>query len=704
MDTAAAAEPARAEPGSTLELAEAELEATLGRLGSAAKRRRQEEESLAEAALRTLQEETSNASCVRPAAAEPASPFDLLPDDLIQRVFVMLGAEDAFESGVGQVSRRFQRLLYSVAWPSLKICAELFGREKKSGPQGGAEGTEAPAERCVYAGADMDAAQAAGAACSCRWKPVLWNWTERLLSEQLLSANRLEVLLLTPDDDEFESGPDEFAADDLPQRSVEFARAFAHFVPELGGLLAAAARAFPSLSSVSVTIYGKTSPEYVERALASWEPAMRFEHMLEDAAVALFPCTGLQELELCTALASRRWLPTASISLPPARLASLLGPLSPALRVLDLPRSCTLSAEHVQALVESLPALANLGLSIAFGHARGALQHIASLGALQELYCHTPAAAEDVAAGLAALAAGPAATSLRELHLGWAKALSAAALAAVARLEGLAGLSLAVRPRPGARAPRALVDPRLQVDGSSAPGVPHLAALTRVRPTPAPPRPGCAPERGRGARCGQLRELHVRVRLARRSTEGVAAACRALAALVRRLLPAAALSKARAPRPAPPRPVFPALTRGQICLLPAPQLDLPDGPDADPAAYCAFEPDAFAELVAASRPALVAVLYETYVDRGPSRREVEALLACPRLRKLELRHVVRHTADLHPYSLWVQGGRARLRPGLPVSIALAVPDDDREILGDRCLALLDSWLPACDKAWVAARI
>eukprot|EP00741_Cyanophora_paradoxa_P006314 tig00000989_g6121.t1 len=467
---------------------------------------------------------------------------------------------------------------------------------------------------------------------------LLKRWNERIQARKVAGAVKLEITLKTPEDLEqaFEDLPD------ATQNAMvsELSDGIAGCSAELASLLAAAAERFSragSLQTVSLCVAGRTSKALLEMAMHHGAPHL--EHILEDAAVALIPCASLRELTLDSYSCCQPSLPFYPAALEPHILASALGPHASSLRVLRFPFSSTLDAPHVAALVASLPHIETLAVSLKAQDAATCFASLSTLNALAEIWVRTPAPPETLAAGLTALSRGPAAASLRRLVLGGSQQVYANGLAAVSTLSGLTKLSLGM-------------------DSRSAPGVHLLAQLTA------------------------LRELYVKIRLDGHD-EGNEL-CRALAPVMRRLLHK---GTGRAPR-------TPSLD--SIGLYVVPQIDEAEGDASLPTDARAFDSSAFADLLAASAPALTSVNYEVYVRAPPTREELQALASCSKLATLTFRHRITSTADLAPYSLLVPGGdpaRAQpLRRGVKPSVYLGVPATGRN-LGERCLWLLDSWLP-----------
>eukprot|EP00741_Cyanophora_paradoxa_P023425 tig00021582_g22629.t1 len=365
-----------------------------------------------------------------PAAATPppGSPLDALelPDAVLRRVCLEVGAQHV--QALYGVSRRFRRILAETSWPVLRLELAIgTGRAKHEQTQ------RDPA----HAG---DAVRALAA------------WAERFRRGSVRSAARIEICICLP-----AGAPHESAA----RLRADLALAYGG----IAGLWSAACeRAAAAPSELAVVVEGGGAAA----APAPTPAAFGFESVLVEAA-GLHPGGTLAELAVDSDEAFVPLSPSP-VALSPAALSSALRRHAASLRMLALPLQGFLTEAHAAGLAAAAPGLAQLTVSLPpdASEAAACAAALSALPALCSLRLRWPprpppaAHGPDLAPALRALAAGPAAASLRSLYLGRCGPLSPAGIAALQGIPGLEELTLAV-------------------DATSAAGAAGLAALAALR-------------------------------------------------------------------------------------------------------------------------------------------------------------------------------------------------------------------------------
>eukprot|EP00741_Cyanophora_paradoxa_P017529 tig00020996_g16933.t1 len=339
------------------------------------------------------------------AAGAPASPFDLLPDAVLSLILERLGLRVA--AAARAVCRRWRDAVEAVHWRRIELVVRGRAARAKAlaGLLVGAEDPEV----------DPAAAAAAGGGGARRWIRVAAGGSLRLDAEYLEEAEEAELEELQLAD---ERGPH--------MTALSLVRACAAASGGgLGGL---------------------------ELALSPC-PLVQLDLLTQRARPA---CPALHSLALRTEFPSD----FCADCLQPSTLPWLLRPF-PRLTSLALPECCALDEDAVAALARSRPRLKRLEVTLEYyadGAALSGLSALEYLDARLQLWKLDESRGEgpdvwrdiyplDPAPLVKALAAGPAARSLKELSFGTTVELSWASLSALRTLPALERLGgfLAVR-------------------------------------------------------------------------------------------------------------------------------------------------------------------------------------------------------------------------------------------------------------------
>eukprot|EP00741_Cyanophora_paradoxa_P002306 tig00000581_g2237.t1 len=349
----------------------------------------------------------------------PACPFDVLPDELVKRIFEQLGMHAAYRGCVDDVCRRFRRVLALIEWPALVVSLHI-----------------AKGLRPIYDDESDDSEDRYRDRKS-EAEVLVETWRKLLLGgrARLKEGGKVTVYINFPK----YLNRDEYFPDEAFRECKEVGA-------QLPAFFSAAARKSPGgLGTACISLHGDTTMFFVYRSDARF----KMDELLCNVALGLGTSGGARCLKFRSSV-DEVLKETAARRATSDVLQRSLQPLSSTLRELELPSDFFLLSDDARAIVASLPGLQKLDVVLGEDDAggSGAANAIGQLSSLQNLTLGLQNPTRDSATDvLQGIARGVAAQSLKTLLVAYLGALTPDAMEWIARMHGLTGLSITVNRR-----------------------------------------------------------------------------------------------------------------------------------------------------------------------------------------------------------------------------------------------------------------